>query len=381
MQELKNTLDNLQKISQKRELIKSKHDGKYIQIKDKRLLNLASNDYLGIAQTAKLEGEFLKNIVLGSSLSLSASSSRSMSANYEVFVKFEDFLKELYGKSSLLFNSGYHLNLGAISALARLKGTLFLIDKQAHASMYDALFLSKASFKRFRHNDLAHLAMLLEQNSKKFDRIIILSEALFSMDGDYLDIKNLVLLKKSYKNVWLYVDEAHSVGASMQTGLGLVKDMGFILDVDFLVLTFGKALASVGAAIICHDEFKQLFINFSRSLIYSTALPPLNVAYTHFVFKHILSMQARRQHLRLISSWLKQSLDKKGLKVLGDSYIISLIAGSNEAALKLASRLKQSGYHVPAIRPPTIAPSSSRIRISLNANLQKDDLKGLIDAL
>lgn len=381
MQELKQTLQNLQNIAQKRELPLSKHDQKHIHIQDKKLLNLASNDYLAIAQKGEIQREFFDTIDKNMLPSLSASSSRSMSANYEIFVEFEEFLQKLYGKSSLLFNSGYHLNVGAISALARLKGTLFLIDRQAHASMYDGLRLSNANFKRFRHNDLNHLCVLLEQNSKKFNRIIILSEALFSMDGDYIDLASLIQLKKSYDNVWLYIDEAHSVGASMQSGLGVVKDSDFIGDVDFTILTFGKALASVGGAIICDEIFKEYFINFSRSLIYSTALPPLNVAYTHFVFKHILSMHKDRERLSLVASWLKQNLAQKGLKVLGDSYIISVLAGTNEAALSLASKLRQSGYHVPAIRPPTIAPSSSRIRISLSANIQKEELKGLMDAL
>lgn len=358
------------------------HDKTHIIKDGKRLLNLASNDYLGINSSGELGRLFLAN-ASKDKLALSASSSRSLGANYEVFNELEEHLKQCFNgkKEVLLFNSGYHLNIGAISALASLKSTLFLIDRQAHASMYDGLRLGEAKFLRFRHNDMAHLDELLSENADKFDRFIILSEALFSMDGDCAPLSELIELKRRYERVYLYIDEAHSVGACGDDGLGLVHKSGLEDEIDFIIFTFGKAIASVGAAMLCKKELKEFFINRARSLIYSTALPPINAAFSLFVFHRLKKMQSARKKLENLSAKLKSKLKQAGVNVLGERHILSIIAGKNEAATSLANRLLEHGYYAPAIRPPTVAPNSARVRLSLNAAIDENELMEIVNAL
>ncbi|BCX79847.1 8-amino-7-oxononanoate synthase [Campylobacter sp. 19-13652] len=380
MQKIKKILLDLKESSNLRTLSQLIHDGAYITKDGKRLLNLASNDYLGLGASDELFDEFL-DTTSKKSLKFSASSSRSLSGNFEIFSEFESFLAKSYGdgKSALLFNSGYHLNVGVISALASLKNTLFIIDRQAHASAYDGLRLGGASFERFRHNDTAHIKEILDKNSGKFERFIIITEALFSMDGDEAPLGELGRIKSEHEGVWLYVDEAHSVGACGHDGLGLCKDSG--VDVDFVVFTFGKAICSMGAALICDETVREFLINRARSLIYSTAIAPINVAFTHFIFKKLGKMKQKRAHLQSLSDELKVELKKHGAQVLGSRYIISVLAGSSDSALKMAARLQHCGYFAPAVRPPTVAPNTARVRLSLCANMQKDELLGVVNAL
>lgn len=380
VQEIKEILANLKKASHLRELTPLGFDGAYIKKGKKRLLNLASNDYLGLGANFELYEEFL-DTASKDSLRFSTSSSRSLSGNFEVFEKFEKFLAQSYApnKEALLFNSGYHLNIGVISALASLKNTLFIIDRQAHASAYDGLLLGKAKFERFRHNDTEHIRQILNQNADKFKRFIIITEALFSMDGDEAPLIKLDKIKKEYKGVWLYVDEAHSVGACGDNGLGLCKSSG--VDADFVVYTFGKAICSMGAALICDLTIKELLINRARSLIYSTAIAPINVAFTHFIFKKLGLFSQKRQALNELSKYLKKELLEAGAKILGDRYIISILAGSNERALFMSKRLNELGYYAPAIRPPTVAPNTARVRLSVCASMQKSELLGIVNAL
>ncbi|AQW84201.1 8-amino-7-oxononanoate synthase [Campylobacter pinnipediorum subsp. pinnipediorum] len=382
MIEIDNILEELKSNFQKRELQNIKTNGLHIIKNKNKLLNLASNDYLGIASTQMFDDKFMKSI-LNKPLKFSASSSRSLNGNHNEFEKLEQYLQNSYqnNKQALLFNSGYHLNVGVIAALSGIKNILFLIDRQAHASMYDGLKQGGASFKRYRHNDLKHLEELIQKNQNEFKYIIVLTEALFSMDGDFADITSLVNLKQKYENILLYIDEAHSVGACGENGLGLVKASGFAKEVDFVVYTFGKALASVGAALLCEQNFKEFFVNKARSLIYSTALPQINVAYTNFIFKKIEGMDAQRKELTKLSFDFKSALASNKINAIGDAHIISIITKSSEMATKLAKNLEQNGYYAPAIRPPTVAPNSSRIRISLNSLIKLQDLNKLIEVV
>ncbi|AQW87437.1 8-amino-7-oxononanoate synthase [Campylobacter pinnipediorum subsp. caledonicus] len=382
MIEINNILEELENNFQKRELQNIKTNGLNIIKNKNKLLNLASNDYLGIASTQMFDDEFIKS-TLGAPLKFSASSSRSLSGNHNEFEKLEQYLQNSYqnNKKALLFNSGYHLNVGVIAALSGIKNILFLIDRQAHASMYDGLKQGGANFKRYRHNDLNHLEELIQKNQNEFKYIIVLTEALFSMDGDFADIVSLVNLKQKYENILLYIDEAHSVGACGENGLGLVKASGFAKEVDFVVFTFGKAVASIGATLLCEQNFKDFFINKARSLIYSTALPQINVAYTHFIFKKIEGMNAQRKELIKLGYDFKSILTGNKINAIGDAHIISIITKSSQIATKLAKKLEQNGYYAPAIRPPTVAPNSSRIRISLNSLIKLQDLNKLIEVV
>ncbi|MBZ7963569.1 aminotransferase class I/II-fold pyridoxal phosphate-dependent enzyme [Campylobacter sp. 2457A] len=374
-------LDELKKQDNFRILRPLRHEGKYVYKEGKKLLNLASNDYLALSYDKELKEEFLSTLK-DENLFFSSSSSRSLSGNFEIYEELEDYLKaDFKNKEILHFNSGYHLNLSCIAALSSLNKTLFLADKFIHASMIDGLRLNGANFFRYKHNDLDHLVSLIQKHYEKYENIIILSEALFSMDGDFSDLKALVELKKTYPKIKLYIDEAHSVGCFDKKGLGFAKSLGLENEIDFLVFTFGKAIASMGACMICAKKYKDFFINKARAFIYSTALPPINVAFTLFIFKNMTKFQNKRENLYHLSQNFKNKLKEKKYQILGDCYIISLILGDNKKALEISKILEKGGLFAPAIKEPTVPKNTARIRFSMHAGLNQNDLDPILELL
>ena len=414
-QHLAHTLSNAHNL---RSITDYAHLGEFIIKDNAPLLNLTSNDYLGLAglshaiisphslhdthidlhkldthrQKAKDFGarfwEFSKAQGIGAGdLSLGSGSSRLLSGGTPVWESFEAYLQEIFApKSALLFNSGYHCNVSCIAALGRLEGVGILIDEYAHASMFDGLLQAKAMSKalwwrRFRHNDMAHLQELLESTFARFRHIIIISEGVFSMDGDVCDLQGIVALKHRYDNVLIYLDEAHSLGVVGENGLGLAKSLGLCGEVDFLIFTFGKALGSMGACMLCAKELKELFINTARGLIYSTALPPLSIAFSFFAFCELWRLGEQREYLRALGKQARSKLEstfakvdsreeaKKLPYVLGEWHIISLVLGDNATAIECQDFLESCGIFAKAIKSPTIPQGTARIRFSLNASL------------
>lgn len=370
-------LDELKKQDNFRILRSLKHEGKYVIYNNQKMLNLASNDYLNLSNEKALKQDFLTHL---KEFEFTSSSSRSLSGNFEIYEEFESFLEVKLCKKVLHFNNGYALNLSCLQALASIKNTLFLADKQVHASIIDGLRLGGAKFIRFKHNDIKHLQSLVQKHYKEFEEIIIISEALFSMDGDFAPIKEFIKLKKEFKNIKIYIDEAHSVGCFGDDGLGYVKFLGLEKEVDFLVFTFGKAIASMGACMICEKPFKNFFINKARAFIYSTAIAPINVAWTLHIFKHLHEFSTQRKELLELSAWFKNALASKGA-VLGEAYIISFILGQNALANKISQKLLENGIFAPAIKEPTVAKNTARIRFSLHAGLSKENLEKVIELL
>lgn len=356
------------------------HDGIYIIKDNKRLLNLSSNDYLGIATDRELREEFFDTIDK-ESLLLGSTSSRSLSGNYRIFTQLEDYIAAQFSnKSCLLFNSGYHLNISCMQALSEFSNVLFVVDKFVHASIIDGLRLGGKRFMRYTHNDMQSLASILEKTHNQYESIIIVSEGLFSMDGDLAQLDSLCAFKQQYSNVMLYLDEAHSVGVFGENGLGLAS-LGYENSIDFLVYTFGKAIGSFGACMICSPHLKDFFINKARGFIYSTAIAPINVAWNLFVFQKLKSMQNRRKHLLNLSELLRKECAKYNINLMGEAQILSLIAHTNENALLLADKLSHKGFFAPAIKAPSVPPNTARLRISLTSNMQEEMLIELVSVL
>ena len=226
----------------------------YEIIKDgKHMLNLSSNDYLGLAGDTALKEEFLSHVSPGK-FSFTSSSSRLLTGNSGEYDYLEKQLARLFdSEAALVFNSGYHANSGILPAVAD-HHSLILADKLVHASIVDGIGLSRARCIRFRHNNYEQLERLLSENHRNYEHIFIVTESIFSMDGDECDLNRLVELKKQYGNVFLYVDEAHAFGVRGERGLGCSEQYDHLHDIDFLVGTFGKALASIGAYLICSKE-------------------------------------------------------------------------------------------------------------------------------
>ncbi|MDL2255125.1 8-amino-7-oxononanoate synthase [Parabacteroides sp. OttesenSCG-928-G06] len=365
MKDYQSELMQLQQTGNLRSLPDIVHDGEYIIKEGRRMLNLSSNDYLGLAGRKELRAEFLED--KRSNLPFSSSSSRLLTGNYAVYNSLERLLAERFEReAALLFNSGYHANIGILPALAD-KQTLIVADKLVHASLIDGIRLSQAPFLRYRHNDYDHLERILIKEAARYTQVIVVTESVFSMDGDKADLPRLVALKRDWPNLLLYVDEAHAVGVFGNTGLGVAEEAGYMAEVDLLVGTFGKALASMGAYVVCDRVIREYLINRMRPLIFSTALPPIQIAWTEFVFEKLPEFDKERRHLSHISRLLRESLHGVGGE-RSESHIVPYILGESQAALDKAAELQSLGYYALAVRPPTVPVGTARIRFSLMAS-------------
>ena len=322
-----------------RTLPEAEHDGVWIGQDGRRMLNVASNDYLGLASDRGLQEEFLRSVPERDRL-LSASSSRLLTGNFAVHRELEVLLAGRFGReSALTFSSGYHLNTGILPAVAD-GHTLILADKLVHASLIDGIRLSAARCIRYRHQDYRQLQSLVEKHHAAFDRLIIVTESVFSMDGDVAPLAALAELKKAYPNVMLYVDEAHAVGVRGKRGLGIAEEQGCLADIDFLCGTFGKALASVGAYVVCSRLMHDYLVNRMRTLIFTTGYP-----------------------------------------CPSESHIVPLVVGESEKAVLKAAEMQRNGFYVLPVRPPTVPEGTSRLRLSLTAALPEAEVERLVEAI
>ena len=380
MDAFKQQLEQLSAKNQYRSIPDLVHQGRYIMRENRKMLNMSSNDYLGLASNENLRQSFLQQYV-DNFPSFTSSSSRLLTGNFPVYTDLEQFIAQRFQReSALLFNSGYHANLGILPALTTTK-SLILADKLVHASMIDGIRLSQCEFFRYRHNDYEHLKSLLEKNAGKFDRTFIVTESVFSMDGDVADLKYLAQLKKQFPNTYLYVDEAHAIGVYGKNGLGIAERANAIADIDLLVGTFGKALASMGAYVVCDQILKECLINQMRPLIFSTALPPFNVAWTHFIFERLPQFSKERTHLEQLSAFLRQEVEHRTQIMPSQTCIVPYILGENDATLTKAKDLQEQGYYCLPIRPPTVPKDTSRIRLSLTADMTMDEVKQFVACL
>ena len=380
MDAFKQQLEQLSAQNQYRSIPDLVHQGRYIMRENCKMLNMSSNDYLGLASNENLRQSFLQQY--GDNFpSFTSSSSRLLTGNFPVYTDLEQLIAQRFQRESvLLFNSGYHANLGILPALTTTK-SLILADKLVHASMIDGIRLSQCEFFRYRHNDYEHLKNLLEKNAGKFDRTFIVTESVFSMDGDVVDLNYLVQLKKQFPNTYLYVDEAHAIGVYGKNGLGIAERANVIADIDLLVGTFGKALASMGAYVVCDQILKECLINQMRPLIFSTALPPFNVAWTHFIFERLPQLSKERTHLEQLSAFLRQEVEHRTQIMPSQTCIVPYILGENEATVAKAKDLQEQGYYCLPIRPPTVPKGTSRIRLSLTADMTMDEVKQFVACL
>ncbi|WP_159990700.1 8-amino-7-oxononanoate synthase [Pelistega ratti] len=381
LQSFEKALHTLTDMGQYRSIPVIQHQGKWIEKEGKRMLNLSSNDYLGLASNQALREAFWDQYKGRSFPAFSTSSSRLLTGAFTEHKQLETVMATIFQREAcLLFNSGYHANIGILPAIAD-RQTLIIADKLVHASLIDGIRLSGAKFLRYRHNDYTHLMQLLTTYYAQYERIIIVTESIFSMDGDIADLPQLVALKREFPTILLYVDEAHAIGVYGENGLGMADQQACIADIDFLVGTFGKALASMGAYVICDEVVKQYLINTVRSFIFSTALPPICVAWTLFLIEQLSSFTQQRQHLYQLSTQLQSAIRLLGQDVLSQTCIVPYMIGDNLTTVKRAERLQQQGFYCLPIRPPTVPKETARIRFSLTADMTEQELNTLISCL
>lgn len=343
------------------------------------LLDLCSNDYMGMAaRQAEWREEFRSRF---GDVSMTASASRLLASDQRVFAGLETFLADSYGRPALLFNSGYHANVGIVSALD-LPGTLWLADRLVHASMIDGLRLAGAEFRRWRHNDTAHLRRILEKEHGAFDRVVVMCESVYSMDGDMAPLAEIAALKREFPKMMLYVDEAHAVGVFGPRGLGMCAANGIGGDVDILVGTLGKACASAGAFVVTSPLLRDYLVNTARSFIFSTALAPANAAWSLLMLEKLAGMDAERQHLESISRRFREGVEQiTGMPNVSRSPIVPLMAGDAEHAVGMSELLERRGVLALPIRRPTVPPGGERLRFSLNAMLTDRDVSRVLEII
>ncbi len=342
-------------------------------------LDLISNDYMSLASRYS---EFLSDFQLKfGNPPMSASASRLLQKRQNEHNQLEEWLDKLYCKKTLLLNSGYHANTGALSSLS-LPGTLIVSDKLIHASMIDGIRLGHGDPARFVHNDMQQLRKILDKKAASYKQVIIATESVFSMDGDLAPLDELVEIKKQYPNVLLYVDEAHAFGVFGDRGLGLAEELGLLPEIDIIIVTLGKAAAGYGAFIATTPTLQKYFLNSARSFIFSTAIPPAVAAWDMLMIEKLVGMKEERKHLRDLSEWFRTELEAiTGMKCQSQSQIIPVHAGSASRAIEMAAKLRDAGIDALPIRRPTVAAGTERLRLSLSAGLKREDLQGVLKTL
>ena len=281
-------------------------------------------------------------------------------------------------RKCLYFNSGYGANVGVISTLFS-KHDLLLVDRLSHASLIDGMMQSKAKALRYAHNDMGHLEALIEKNYKHYDNVVIITEAIFSVDGDFAALSEIVSLKARYPNVLIYVDDSHGFGLYGEDGLGLCTEFNVVEHVDFLVAALSKAIGSQGAFLLCAAEVKDYLVNFMRPLIFSTALPPINVTFSMYVVGLLKTsaMQNKREYVHKISSYLHTNLLEIGIKP-SQSHIQPLLTANSDKALLAARSLRREGVLAMPLRYPTVPHKQARLRLALSSNVRMNDVDHII---
>jgi 8-amino-7-oxononanoate synthase len=348
-----------------------------IKTNGKTLVDLSSNDYLGLADHPVLI-EGAKKAV--EKWGAGSRASRLMSGDLEIHHRLESAIAALKGKEAgLLFGSGYLANTGIIPALCGRNDVIYS-DHLNHASIVDGVLLSRARFYRFRHNDLNHLEDLLKSHRSRYRRALIVVESLYSMDGDLAPVSELLELRGRYAAM-LMIDEAHTIGVFGAKGEGVISQA--LADaVDVILGTFGKALGGYGAFVAVSNRMRQFLLNRARTFIFSTALPPAVIGANLAAVKLLDEEPERRSRVCELASKLRQALKKDlGLNTPSESQIVPVIVGDSRSALNLAESLRDAGFFVKAIRPPTVPEGTARIRLSVTANHSAGDVSRLLEAL
>ncbi|CAN7687761.1 8-amino-7-oxononanoate synthase [Paenibacillus sp. LjRoot153] len=338
---------------------------------ERRLLNLSSNDYLGLAKHPAII-EVMREKLLTEGAGSGAS--RLVTGNRPPYDRLEEELAYWQKcEAALVFANGYMANSGVIAALVG-RGDVVFSDQWNHASIADGIILSRAEHARYRHNDMAHLRVLLNKYRDKRRKLIV-TDAVFSMDGDQAPLRELVALKREF-GAMLMVDEAHSGGIYGKRGEGLCHELAVQDDVDIHLGTFSKSFGVYGAYICGSRTLIRWLVNKAGPLIYSTALPPSIVAGVSEALVVVQGEPWRREKLFALCILFRSLLGSSGFTIgVGNSPIVPLIIGDNDMTLRFSSALEDEGIAAVAIRPPTVPDGTSRIRFSLSAAHTENELR------
>lgn len=349
------------------------------------LIDFSSNDYLGLARKEELVAEATNLLKEKKMISFGSTGSRLLTGNHILFKELEHFLADFHNsESAVVFNSGYDGNLGFFSSVPQ-RGDIIFFDELVHASIRDGIQMSNANSYKFYHNDLNDLRNCVERNQKREgdSEVYIVTESVFSMDGDSPDLELLAEFCQE-NNFHLIVDEAHAVGV-FGKGRGLVSQLDLEKKVFARVVTFGKALGNHGAAILCSEQLKIYLLNFARSLIYTTALSPHSVASTLAAYRY-LEQSSNKESSSLMTNiaFFKEKIVQLGF---GESFIKSqstihcMLAPGNKKVKQLSRQLKKAGFDVRPILSPTVKVGEERLRFCLHSYNTKEEIKNIFQTL
>lgn len=345
------------------------------------LVDFSSNDYLGFSKSEAIFNAshlFLKKQGI---IQNGATGSRLISGNHALYDLVEQQISKFHNsQSALIFNSGYNANIGFFSSVPQ-RGDLILYDELIHASIRDGISMSNAKAYKFKHNNLQHLDKLLKRIENAIN-IYVVTESVFSMDGDSPNLTDLSLLCKKHQ-AFLIVDEAHALGIFGKNGEGLTQNLNLEHDVFARIITFGKGLGCHGAAILGSSSLKQYLVNFSRSFIYTTALPPHSLATIHTAYKTLKTSNEKDKLLENIQ-FLKYQIIKNNLNRLfieSDSAIHCCIISGNDTVKSIAKNLLKHNFNIKPILSPTVAKGQERLRICLHSYNTKKEIENLLKTL
>ena len=380
LDDISNSLKDLKEKSllRKRVVINSRKKN-LIKINGKWLINFSNNDYLGLSQDISIKKAIINGI---KKYGNGGTSSNLVSGHTEVHQNIEDITKNNIGfESSILFSSGYLANLGLITTISD-KDSFIYADKLNHASLNDACILSRAKFFRYPHKDMELLERLLKKNKTKKKKLIV-TDGVFSMDGDLADITKLVQLAQKY-DAYLYIDDAHGYGVLGKNGQGILEyfeNTGPMKKIPrdriIYTITLSKAVGVSGALVNACKNIINLVVNKSRTYIYTTAEQPALIMGVERSFEIIKKNYSLRERLNKSINLFRKNINKKNLLTNSITPIQPLIIESAEKTIKISEKLNSYGFHVPAIRPPTVPNKSSRLRISITALHSQADIKKL----
>jgi 8-amino-7-oxononanoate synthase len=345
-------------------------------VRDGSVQNFCTNDYLNLSAHPRLKEEaarYTANWGTGST------ASRLISGTHTWHIEAESKIARFFGyEEALLFNSGFQANISILQALAS-RDTVLLFDRLNHNSLIQGARLSGAKLLRYNHCDAGHLRELLDRDEvKTAHRRIIVTESVFSMDGDRAPVPELIEYAAEF-DALLMVDEAHAIGILGDRGTGIA---GRLPGIDLYIGTFGKAGGGFGAFVCCSRLIRDYLVNFASGFIYSTAPPPAVVGASCAAIDLFPEMDMERERVEAHSVLLRRLLNDKGIDTLGsDTHIIPVLVGPEEATLRLSSYLEEHGMVVVAIRPPTVPAGQSRLRISLNSSHTESDIAALASAI
>lgn len=346
-----------------------------LKVIDGKLINLSSNDYICVGSDIKIREDFYKEYG-GVALPFSSSSSRLISGTFKEIEELELELYKIYGKESLVFNSGFDANSCFIETICS-KDTLILTDRLNHASIYKGIIDSKTRFVTYEHLNMDHLEKLLIKYSEKYDEILVITETIYSMDGDYCNLKRLVELKKKY-GFSIMIDEAHSYGVY---GYGMVYGHKLLEEIEHIVIPLGKGGGSLGAYLLTNKVTKDYLINKGKKFIYTTALPPINIAWNLFVLKNMNKFKDNIKRLHSLKYFTLKKMREKGIKTSSKTQIISIVIPEIEKLEKIVEEAKKKGFFIYPVKEPTVPKGTSRIRIGLNSGIEKSEILNFLNII